>query len=185
MSSLPASVSSLVLIGFMGTGKSSVGREIARRCALRFVDTDSLIRKRFSKSIAEIFALIGEAAFRDEEHRCLSELQGAQQLVLATGGGIVLQRRNHPLLRQLGPIIWLTATEEVIWERVSRHRSRPLLYSDDPRATIRNLIKQRYPLYDLLADITVETTGLTHPQVADCIIKAAAEWSGRSHEKCD
>jgi shikimate kinase len=169
----------------MGTGKSSVGREIAHRCTLRFVDTDSLIRKRFSKSVAEIFALIGEAAFRDEEHRCLSELQGAQQLVLATGGGIVLQRRNHPLLRQLGPIIWLTATEEVIWERVSRNRSRPLLYSDDPRATIRNLIKQRYPLYDLLADITVETTGLTHHQVADYIIKAAAEWSGRSHEKCD
>lgn len=169
----------------MGTGKSSVGREIARRCALRFADTDSLIRKRFSKSIAEIFALIGEAAFRDEEHRCLSELQGAQQLVLATGGGIVLQRRNHPLLRQLGPIIWLTATEEVILERVSRNRSRPLLYSDDPRATIRNLIKHRYPLYDLLADITVETTGLTHLQVADCIIKAAAEWPGRSHEKCD
>ena len=185
MSSLPASVSGLVLIGFMGTGKSSVGREIAGRCALRFVDTDSLIRKRFSKSIAEIFALIGEAAFRDEEHRCLSELQGAQQLVLATGGGIVLQRRNHPLLRQLGPIIWLTATEEVILERVSRNRSRPLLYSDDPQATIRNLIKHRYPLYDLLADITVETTGLTHHQVADCIIKAAAGWSGRSHEKCD
>lgn len=185
MSSLPASVSGLVLIGFMGTGKSSVGREIAGRCALRFVDTDSLIRKRFSKSIAEIFALIGEAAFRDEEHRCLSELEGAQELVLATGGGIVLQRRNHPLLRQVGPIIWLTATEEVIWERVSRNRSRPLLYSDDPRATIRSLIKQRYPLYDLLADITVETTGLTHHQVADCIIKAVTEWSGRSHEKCD
>jgi shikimate kinase len=185
MSSLPPSVSNLVLIGFMGTGKSSVGREIAHRCALRFVDTDSLIRKRFSKSIAEIFALIGEAAFRDEEHRCLLELQGAQQLVVATGGGIVMQRRNHLLLRQLGPIIWLTATEEVIWDRVSRNRSRPLLHSDDPRATIRNLIKQRYPLYDLLADITVETTGLTHHQVADCIINAASDWSGRSNEECD
>jgi len=78
-----------------------VGREIAHRCALRFVDTDSLIRKRFSKSIAEIFSLVGEAAFRDEEHRCLLELQEAQQLVLATGGGIVMQSRNHPLLQQL------------------------------------------------------------------------------------
>jgi shikimate kinase len=169
----------------MGTGKSSVGREIAHRCALRFVDTDSLIRKRFSKSIAEIFSLVGEAAFRDEEHRCLLELQEAQQLVLATGGGIVMQSRNHPLLQQLGPIVWLTATEEVIWERVSRNSSRPLLHSNDPRATVRNLIKQRYPLYDLLADITVETTGLTHHQVADCIIEAAAGWSGRSHEKRD
>src|SRR5215469_8871743 len=180
---LPGSVHNIVLVGFMGSGKSSVGREIARRCELRFVDTDSIIRQKYRKSIADIFASFGEPTFRDEEHRTLQELQNARRVVLATGGGVVLQPRNHPLLRSLGVVVWLTANEEVIWERVSRNQSRPLLHTEDPRTTMRNLMSMRYPLYGSVADVTVETSGLTHQEVADRVLAAIRALSVGRHEK--
>ena len=179
---LPGSVHNIVLVGFMGSGKSSVGREIAGRCALRFQDTDSIIRQKYKKPIADIFSLFGEPAFRDEENRVLQDLQHARRVVLATGGGIVLQTRNHLLLRSLGVVVWLTASEEVTWDRVSRNQSRPLLQTADPRMTIRHLMSVRYPLYRLVADITVETSGLTHQEVADRLVAAIDVWSASRHE---
>jgi shikimate kinase len=174
---LPESVRNLVLVGFMGSGKSSVGREIARRWEFRFIDTDTAIRQKFRKSIPDIFATFGEPFFRDEENKTLLELQASQEAVIATGGGIILQPRNHPLLRTLGVVVWLTASEETIWERVSRNQNRPLLRTNDPRTTIRNLMSTRYPLYGAVADITVETTGLTHQEVADQAVAALNGWS--------
>jgi shikimate kinase len=174
---LPESVRNLVLVGFMGSGKSSVGREIARRWGFRFIDTDTTIRHKYRKSIPDIFATFGEPFFRDQENKTLQELQASQEAVIATGGGIILQPRNHPLLRTLGVVVWLTASEETIWERVSRNRNRPLLQTSDPRTTIRNLMSTRYPLYDAVADITVETTGLTHQEVADQAVAALHGWS--------
>ena len=179
---LPGSVRNLVLIGFMGSGKSSVGREIARRCGLRFLDTDSVIRQRYGKSIADIFSLHGEQAFRDSEHEILFRLRGAQRLVVSTGGGIVLQPRNRLILRSLGPVVWLTADEEVIWERVSRNQNRPLLHTADPRSTIRGLMETRYPLYREVADITIETSQLTHQEVASRIVVAIGTWAASRHE---
>jgi shikimate kinase len=180
---LPESVRNLVLVGFMGSGKSSVGRELARRWGFRFIDTDTAIRQKFQKSIPEIFASFGEPFFRDEENRTLQELQKTERAVIATGGGIVLQPRNHPLLRTLGVVVWLTASEEVIWERVSRNQNRPLLRTEDPRATISNLMSTRYPLYAALADITVETSGLTHQEVADRAVAAIGLWPTAQNEK--
>ncbi|HEY6840322.1 MAG TPA: shikimate kinase [Chthoniobacterales bacterium] len=174
---LPESVRNLVLVGFMGSGKSSVGREIARRWGFRFIDTDTTIRHKYRKSIPDIFATFGEPFFRDEENKTLQELQASQEAVIATGGGIILQPRNHPLLRTLGVVVWLTASEETIWERVSRNQNRPLLRTNDPRTTIRNLMSTRYPLYGAVADITVETTGLTHQEVADQAVAALNGWS--------
>ena len=174
---LPESVRNLVLVGFMGSGKSSVGREIARRWAFRFIDTDTAIRHKYRKSIPDIFATFGEPFFRDEENKTLQELQASQEAVIATGGGIILQPRNHPLLRTLGVVVWLTASEETIWERVSRNQNRPLLRTNDPRTTIRHLMSTRYPLYGAVADITVETTGLTHQEVADQAVAALNGWS--------
>src|ERR1700740_738472 len=142
---LPGSVRNLVLVGFMGSGKSSVGRELARRWQFRFFDTDAIIRNKYRRSIVDIFASRGEPLFRDEENKALQDLQNARQAVIATGGGIVLQPRNHPLLHSLGVVIWLTASEEVIWERVSRNQNRPLLKTKDPRSTIRDLMSTRYP----------------------------------------
>jgi shikimate kinase len=178
---LPGSVRNLVLIGFMGCGKSSVGREIARRCRLRFLDTDAVIRQKYGKSIADIFSFHGEAAFRDEEHGILLGLRDAQRLVVATGGGIVLQPRNRLMLRSLGPVVWLTADEEVIWERVSRNQNRPLLHTADPRSTIRSLMEIRYPLYRETANITVETSHLTHQEVANRIFVAIRTWATSRH----
>jgi shikimate kinase len=179
---LPASVRNLVLVGFMGSGKSSVGREIARRCELRFLDTDSVIRQRYGKSIGEIFAVHGESAFRDAEHQVLLRLRGAQHFVIATGGGIVLQPQNRLILRSIGPVVWLTADEEVIWERVSRNRNRPLLQTVDPRSTIRDLMQVRYPLYREAADIIVETSSFTHQEVANRILVALRVWATKRHE---
>jgi shikimate kinase len=179
---LPGSVHNLVLVGFMGSGKSSVGREIAARFELRFLDTDSIIRQKYQKSISEIFASFGEPAFRDDEYRALQDLQTARHVVLATGGGIVLQTRNHPLLRSLGVVVWLTASEEVTWNRVSRNRSRPLLQTADPRTTIRNLMAVRYPLYRSVADLAVETSGLNHQEVADRLVADISLWSTGRHE---
>jgi shikimate kinase len=167
----------------MGSGKSSVGRELARRWRFRFFDTDAIIRRKYGRSIAEIFASFGEALFRDEENNALQDLQNTHQAVIATGGGIVLQPRNHALLQALGVVVWLTASEEVIWERVSRNQNRPLLKTTDPRSTIRDLISTRYPLYRAIADITVETSGLTHQEVADEVLVAVRAWSTGRHEE--
>jgi shikimate kinase len=109
----------------------------------------------------------------------LQELQNSHHAVIATGGGIVLQPRNHPLLRSLGVVVWLTASEEVIWDRVARNRNRPLLRTKDPRTTISNLMSTRYPLYRSIADISVETSGLTHQEVADRVIATLRAWSNR------
>ena len=182
---LPGSVRNLVLIGFMGCGKSSVGREIARRCGLRFLDTDSVIRQRYGKSIGEIFAIHGESAFRDAEHQVLLRLRGARHLVIATGGGIVLQARNRSILRSIGPVIWLTADEDVIWQRVSRNRNRPLLQTADPRSTINDLMQVRYPLYREAADIIVETSSFSHQEVANRILLELHVWATKRREDQD
>src|ERR1700736_4676879 len=179
---LPDSVRNIVLVGFMGSGKSSVGREIARRLGFRFIDTDTTIRQKHGKSIPDIFASFGEPFFRDEENKALQDLQDVEHVVVATGGGIVLQPRNHALLRSLGVVVWLTATEEVIWERVSRNQNRPLLKTPDPRTTISTLMSTRYPLYRSLADIIVETSGLTHQEVADRAVVAIRLWPPARHE---
>jgi shikimate kinase len=179
---LPASARNLVLVGFMGSGKSSVGREIARRWGYRFLDTDSVIRQKHGKTISEIFESTGESFFRSEETLALHELQASFHAVIATGGGIVLQPQNHALLRSLGIVVWLTATEEVIWNRVSRNRNRPLLKTENPRATITTLMSVRNRLYDSVADITIETSGLTHRQVADQVATAVTLWSPGGYE---
>jgi shikimate kinase len=94
----------------------------------------------------------------------------------------VLQPRNRSVLRSLGAVVWLTADEEVIWERVSRNPNRPLLQTNDPRSTVRNLMETRYPLYRETADITVETSGLTHQEVANRILLAIRNWASSRYE---
>jgi shikimate kinase len=182
---LPGSARNLVLVGFMGSGKSSVGREIARRWGFRFLDTDTIIRQKHGKSISDIFATLGEEVFRDEENKALQDLENSDRAVIATGGGIILQPRNYPLLRSLGFVVWLQASEEVIWERVSRNQHRPLLRTKDPRTTITNLLALRYPLYRAVADLNVETSGLTHQEVADRAVAAIRVWSAGQNEDRD
>jgi shikimate kinase len=149
-----------------------VGRLVARTLGSRFVDTDRLVVDRAGSEITDIFAKEGEAFFRQEESRALRSLLGGSRLVVATGGGIVTVAENLPSLRQLGLVVWLTASEEVIWERVSRNTKRPLLHTENPRETMRALLERRNSLYAAVAEMTVDTTGLTHAEVAERIYRA-------------
>ena len=146
-----------------------MGRLVARTLGGRFVDTDRLVVHRAGREIPEIFATEGEGFFRQEESRALRSLLGIGGQVVATGGGIVTVAENLATLKELGFVVWLTASEQVIWERVERNRNRPLLHTENPRATIQLLLAKRNPLYEAVADMTVDTTLLTHAEVAERI----------------
>lgn len=173
MSKEAAKNENIVLIGFMGCGKSSVGRLIAEKLRYRFVDTDQIIVCEAGVPISEIFATHGEDHFRDLETGVLESLRDKRELVIATGGGIVTRARNLPLLRELGFVVWLSADEGVIFERVSRNKRRPLLQTENPRETIRKLLAERMPLYQGAAQITIDTGAGPHGEIAEAVIRAA------------
>lgn len=159
----------IVLIGFMGTGKSSVGRALAQRTGLPRFDTDQMVMRSFGLSVAEIFANCGEAAFRAAEDQALADVPFCPSVVV-TGGGILLRPANLELVRHLGVVVNLVADFETLIERLQRRSTRPLLHTADPRATALDLLRVRQPLYDATADLTVDTSALTHEQVADEIL---------------
>ena len=163
----------LVLVGFMGSGKSSVGRLLATRLGFQFVDTDALVVKEAGMPITEIFERHGEAAFRDMEAAALHSLIGKKSLVVATGGGIVTREENIDSLHQLGFTCGLMADEETIFERVSRNTKRPLLQTPNPRQTISELLAARAPLYAKAAQFQVDTSTKTHAEVAEEILSEA------------
>ena len=168
----------LVLIGPMGAGKSSVARELARRTARRWVDTDRLVAARAGMPIPGIFAREGEEGFRRMESEALCSLGESRRLIVATGGGIVTRPENVPLLRALGGVIFLTASEDVLFERVSRTSHRPLLHTADPRATFVELLACRQPLYTACAHWTLDTTAHSHAEAADAILAWAHGFFG-------
>jgi shikimate kinase len=163
----------IVLIGFMGSGKSSVGRRIATRLGWRFVDTDRLVVQKNGVEISGIFKTRGEPFFREEERLALESLKNADHCVISTGGGIVTRTENVALLRELGFVVWLTADEEVIFNRVSRNTKRPLLRTANPRETISKLLAERNRLYEAAAQFTFDTSGISLAQVADQMVEAA------------
>jgi shikimate kinase len=149
-------IHNLALIGFMGAGKSSVGRIAAEQLQFRFVDTDELIEKRMGKTVTQIFAEQGEPAFRQMEQKVIEELAGKQKLVISTGGGVVLNPANLTSLKAHALVVCLWASPQVIWKRVRTQTQRPLLQTPDPLAKIRELLAQREPLYRQ-ADVLVNT----------------------------
>lgn len=163
----------VVLVGFMGTGKSSVGRKLAESLGFRFVDTDQRIVERAGKPIPQIFSDEGEEVFRDWESRALAECAAGDRQVIATGGGIVVREQNRDLLRQAGHVVWLKADPEVVLDRVSRNRNRPLLQTEDPMATIRDLLDSRVDLYRACADEEVNTSDLTLEETAHGLTESA------------
>jgi shikimate kinase len=160
-----------VLIGFMGAGKSSVGRCLQRLTGLGRIDTDELISQKLQLSIAEIFAKHGEERFRDAEAELLRELSPDRPSVIVTGGGVVLRADNVVLLKQLGAIVWLDAPEEILFERATRKNDRPLLQTEDPREAFAKLLETRRPIYENAANIRIETSNLKHEEVAEEIIR--------------
>lgn len=137
----------LYLIGFMGTGKSSVGRRVARQLNYTFIDVDHLIEKQQGRSIAEIFAKDGEAAFRSMERAFMENGHPPQGHVISCGGGLVVPPGMRELILEKGVVVCLFASVETILERTSRNRNRPLLESENPRARIEELLNRRMSLY--------------------------------------
>jgi shikimate kinase len=159
---------SIVLIGFMGAGKSAVGRELARRTGLPRQDIDELIRKRFELSIPDIFTQHGETVFRDAETEFLRKLDHGA--IVVTGGGIILRDENVRLLRALGRTVWLDADEPTLWRRASRRSTRPLLQAPNPREKFSVLLRERLPLYKEAADDRINVSKRSVNEVADEIL---------------
>ena len=150
------SIHNLALVGFMGTGKSSVGRLVADSLHFTFLDTDDVIIARAGKSIADIFAESGEPAFREFERRLVEELARRTKTVIATGGGLPANEANLASLKSHSLVVCLWASPEKIWERVRSQSHRPLLNETDPQAKIRSLLAVREPFYRQ-ADVLVNT----------------------------
>jgi shikimate kinase len=133
-----------------------------------FVDIDHLIVAREGCSIPEIFEKSGEAGFRAIETAVLNDLvaEGRDHMVISTGGGIVTQPQNVPILHSLGVIVWLTTTDELLWQRVRRNRERPMLHTPNPRQTFDDLLALRRPMYQSLADLTIDSSGLSPEEAA-------------------
>ena len=162
---------SIVLVGLMGCGKSSVGRRLASRLGLGFVDADEEIERVAAKSIVEIFADHGEAYFRDGERRVIARLLSTGPQVLATGGGAFINPETRANIRERGVSIWLRADLPVLMRRVSKRDTRPLLKSGDPEATMRDLMAKRYPIY-ADADIIIESRDVPHDVIVNEVIAA-------------
>lgn len=160
----------IVLIGFMGTGKTSTGRLLARRLGRPFIDVDERLELMAGQSIRQIFANQGEDFFRRLEQDVVAQVSRYTNTVIATGGGVVERSANVKRLRRNGVLIALTATVDDILVRTAGRNSRPLLQRDDPRAAVENLLARRAPLY-AHAEFSVDTSGRTPQQVCDHVIQ--------------
>jgi shikimate kinase len=160
----------IVLIGLPGCGKSTVGRQLARRLGLGFADSDHAIEQRLGCSIRDYFEREGEAAFRDVEESVVQELSLAGSGVLTTGGGVVLRPVNRQRLPQAGHVIYLRSTPEEVFRRLRHDRNRPLLQVDDPLARLRSLFEERDPLYRETAHFVIETGRPSVPTLVNMIL---------------
>jgi shikimate kinase len=161
----------VILTGFMGTGKSAVGKQLAARLGRKFVDTDVLIEREEGEPITRIFVEKGEPYFRELEKQVIACVCQEKGLVLATGGGAMLNEANVAQLKDSGTVICLTAAPEVILKRVRGNEDRPLLQSGDPLAKIHNLLAARVEAY-AKADVTVDTSRLTVDEVVEAVLAA-------------
>jgi shikimate kinase len=164
---------SLVLVGMMGAGKSSVGRRLAARLGIPFVDADSEIETAHRMSVADIFETYGEAYFRAGETRVLARLLEGGPQVLATGGGAFMNADTRVAIAAKGISVWLKAELDVLMRRIRRRQDRPLLQTSDPAETLRKLIDERYPVY-AQADLTVQSIDVPHEKIVDEIMTGLA-----------
>lgn len=166
-----APLRSIVLVGLMGAGKSSVGRRLAARLGFAFIDADVEIEKAAGATIPEIFAEHGEAAFRDGERKVIARLLEQPQIVLATGGGAYMNGDTRARIRSRAISVWLKAELDILTKRCARRSNRPLLANGDLKATLSRLMSERYPVY-AEADITVMSVDGPHDGVVEQIIQA-------------
>ena len=161
---------SIVLVGMMGAGKSSVGACLRRRTGLGLLDTDEIVASNFGISIPAIFAEHGEKKFRDAETEALRRVRTEEQTIIITGGGIVLRKNNVEILKKQAAIVWLDADEETLFARASCKQNRPLLQTKNPRKTFSQILGARRPLYANIANIRVDTSALTDEEIAVAIL---------------
>jgi shikimate kinase len=172
----------IVLVGLMGAGKTSIGRRLADKMGLTFIDADIEIEKAAGKSIPDIFADHGEAHFRDGERRVIARLLENGKQVLATGGGAFMNEETRSAIKAHGLSIWLKADLDVLLKRVAKRGGRPLLENRDPAEVLQNLINIRYPVY-AEADITVESLDVQHAHMVHEVLKALADYRPIKHAK--
>ncbi|HSN17610.1 MAG TPA: shikimate kinase AroK [Gammaproteobacteria bacterium] len=161
----------LFLIGPMGAGKTAIGKELARQLELDFLDADQEIERRTGVDIPLIFDKEGEAGFRRREREVIAELTQRPALVLATGGGAVLDPANREALKSRGCVIYLRASLEAQAARTAQNRHRPLLHTEDRESRLKQLFEMRRPLYEGLADVTIDTDSGQVKQITQRIIK--------------
>lgn len=159
----------------MGAGKSSVGRCLQKRTGLALFDLDDAVAKRFGLTIPEIFDQFGEEKFRETETDVLRGFMPDKPTIVVTGGGAILRNDNVDLLKRLGFVVWLDADEGTLFERASRRGNRPLLRAENPRAAMETLLRERLPLYQAAADMRLDTSRLSHDEIAGAVLKEVEE----------
>ena len=162
---------SIVLVGLMGAGKSTVGRRLASRLGMIFKDADDEIEAAAGLTIPDIFAIYGEPSFRDGEERVIGRLLREGPLVLATGGGAFMRETTRAKIAERGVSVWLRAELEVLMRRVKKRGNRPLLQTDDPEETMRALMAARHPVYEE-ADVVVLSREVSHDRVVQDVLEA-------------
>ncbi|MGB1885189.1 MAG: shikimate kinase AroK [Gammaproteobacteria bacterium] len=158
-------VQRVFLVGPMGTGKTTIGNQLAKALNFEFIDADEALEKRTGASITLIFDVEGEQGFREREEKILDDLTQRKQVVLATGGGAVLREANRAALSERGFVVYLRSPVETLIERTRFDTSRPLLKTEDPAATLREIMENREPLYEAVADLIVDTETLNIKQI--------------------
>lgn len=166
----------IVLVGLMGSGKSTIGYRLAKKLHLNFVDTDNLVEERVGCSISEIFKYAGEDFFKKKESEILREVMVSKPCVISTGGGTFLEEENRNLILNNSVSIWLKADSNVILERVSKRNTRPHLEVGDKAETIRKLIDESYPIY-AMANININSDEGPHMLIVDSIINQLKEFN--------
>ena len=168
----------LVLVGLMGAGKSAIGRIVAQQLGLSFVDTDTEIERVSRMSISELFAAYGEEEFRALETRVIKRLLRTGPRVVSTGGGAFINEKTRKQIERGGLSVWLNADLDVLWERVNKRDHRPLLKTENPKQTLKDLMDKRYPIY-ALADITVQSRDVRKEVIANEVLTSVIEHIGK------
>ena len=162
----------IILIGFMGCGKSTVGVKLSYRLRRTIEDTDKLIEKEEGRTISEIFAVDGEEYFRNLETECLKNMRKTvHNQIISVGGGLPMREENHKLLKELGTVIYLRASADTIYERLKYDTTRPLLQGDNPQEKIRTLLNKRAATYEQAADVIVDVDNKDFEAILDEIVK--------------
>lgn len=159
----------IILIGPMGSGKTTLGRRIAPRFGLEFVDIDEELERRCGVEVAVIFEIEGESGFRERESRLLAEIAGGSGQLIATGGGSVLAAANREVIRQSGLVVWLNATVDQQIRRLERDKRRPLLAAPDRRERLAAMAEERNPIYASIADVVFDSSNRPLPRMAEAL----------------